>query len=63
MQRQTRSKIQVLVCAGFDMLSAWGGSMAWWAWLLIGWITVALGVALLMAATARVIKQRERAGR
>jgi hypothetical protein len=37
--------------------------MAWWAWLLLGWVAAALVVALLLGAAAGVIKRQERAGR
>jgi hypothetical protein len=36
--------------------------MAWWAWLLVGWVVAAFVVALLLGAAAGVIKRRERAG-
>jgi hypothetical protein len=37
--------------------------MAWWAWLLLGWVGAGLAVALVMGGAARVIKYHERAGR
>jgi hypothetical protein len=36
--------------------------MAWWVWLLIGWTSVAVVVALVLGGAARVIKHHERAG-
>jgi hypothetical protein len=34
--------------------------MAWWAWLLLGWVVLAALLALWLGAAARRIKQIER---
>jgi hypothetical protein len=33
--------------------------MAWWAWLLVGWVVLACALAILLGSAARLIKKVE----